>query len=133
MRVVISDPASGKSYQVELGKDMEAQITGKKIGDELDGNLVGAAGYALKLTGGSDTSGFPMRSDVHGTAKKAILTTDGIGFHSSNKGERRRCMVRGNTYSAEIMQINAVVVKTGPVKLDQLFAKKEGKEKENAS
>lgn len=130
MRIVISE-SSGKSYQIELPKDKEAQISGKKVGEELDGNLVGAAGYTLKLTGGSDGSGFPMRTEVHGAARKAVLTSDGVGFNATRSGERRRKYVRGNTYSAEIAQVNVQVKTAGPVPLEQLFPKAEKKEKES--
>ncbi len=128
MRIVISDPSSGKSFQTELEKGKESNIVGKKISDELDGNLVGAAGYTLKLTGGSDGSGFPMREDVAGAVKKTILSTDGIGFHAKNHGERKRIVVRGNTYSQEIVQVNTSVVKAGSAKLEDLFGKKEEKD-----
>ncbi len=131
MRIVISEPTSGKTYQAELEKDKEVNIVGKKIGDELDGNLVGAAGYTLQLTGGSDGSGFPMRVDVYGAVKKTILSTEGTGFHAKRKGERKRVYVRGNTYSADIVQVNAKVTKAGATPLEQLFGKKE--EKKDAS
>jgi small subunit ribosomal protein S6e len=129
MRIVISDTASGKSYQVELSKEQEANVVGKKIGDELDGNLLGAPGYVLELRGGSDGSGFPMRREVYGAAKKNILTTKGVGFHAKRKGERKRRYVRGNTYSAEIVQVNMKVKKAGPSPLDQLFKKEEKESK----
>lgn len=128
MRIVISD-GDGKSYQAELPKDKESVIIGKKIGDTLDGNLIGAAGYSLELTGGSDTSGFPMRSDISGSGRKMVLLSDGIGFNAENDGERRRKQIRGNTYSSEIMQINAKVKQKGASDLATLFPKKENKEK----
>jgi small subunit ribosomal protein S6e len=131
MRIVISETTSGKSYQAELPKEKEANIVGKKIGDELDGNLVGAAGYTLQLTGGSDDSGFPMREEVYGAVKKTILSSDGTGFHAKRHGERKRVYVRGNTYSSEIVQVNTKVIKAGTTPLDQLFKKEE--EKKDAS
>ena len=127
MRIVISE-SSGKSYQAELPKDKEASVLGKRIGDELDGNLVGAAGYTLLLTGGSDGSGFPMRVEVHGSARKQVLLSDGVGFKAENPGERRRKYVRGNTFSAEIVQVNLKVKAAGPTPLEQLFPKAEKKE-----
>ncbi|MEW6723067.1 MAG: 30S ribosomal protein S6e [Candidatus Micrarchaeota archaeon] len=127
MRIVISE-SSGKSYQLELPKDKEANIVGKKIGEELDGNLVGAAGYTLELTGGSDGSGMPMREEVHGSAKKQVLTSEGVGFAAPRKGARKRRYVRGNSFSAEIVQVNTTVKKPGPVPLEQLFPKAEKKE-----
>jgi small subunit ribosomal protein S6e len=128
MRVVISEK-SGKSYQFELPKEKEANLIGKKIGDELDGNLIGAAGYVLTLTGGSDGSGFPMKKEVAGSAKKSTLTTYGVGFKSGEKGERRKKMVRGNTFSSEIVQVNTQVKTPGPTPLEQIFPKTEDKGK----
>jgi small subunit ribosomal protein S6e len=128
MRIVISE-SNGKSHQTEIAKDKEAMIIGKKIGEALDGNLIGAAGYVLELCGGSDSSGVPMRSDVAGSAKKFSLMSDGVGFHASDKGARRRKYVRGGTYSTEIVQVNTKVKQAGASPLDQLFPKQEKKEK----
>jgi small subunit ribosomal protein S6e len=128
MRIVISE-STGKSYQAEIAKDNEAMIIGRKMGESLDGNLVGAAGYVLELRGGSDSSGVPMRGDVAGSAKKFSLMSDGVGFHAADKGARKRKYVRGNVYSAEIMQVNAKVKQAGASPLDQLFPKQEKKEK----
>lgn len=124
MRIVISEPTTGKSYQAEISKDNESAFVGKHIGDSLDGNLIGAAGYVLELTGGSDLAGFPMRKDVAGTARKSILTSDGVGFRATRNGERRRKQLRGNAYSTEIQQVNSVVKQAGATPLEQLFPKK---------
>jgi len=128
MRIVISE-STGKSYQAEIAKDKEALLIGRKIGETLDGNLIGAAGYVLEFTGGSDTSGVPMRSDIAGSAKKFSLMSDGVGFNASDKGARKRKYVRGNTYSSEIAQVNVKVKQAGASPLDQLFPKQEKKEK----
>jgi len=130
MRIVVSDKSSGKSYQAELPAEKEAGLIGKRIGEEIEGNLVGAAGYTLEITGGSDSSGFPMRKDVQGTAKKKLLDSDTVAFKTKRKGERRRKMVRGNALSSDIVQVNMVVTKAGSAPLDQLFPKKEGDGKE---
>lgn len=127
MRLVISDPKTGKSYQTELAKEAETNIIGKKIGDELDGGLVGAAGYTMQLTGGSDNSGFPMRKDITGQRKLRVLLSKGTGFKPKNRGERRRKLVRGNVFSAEIMQVNARLIGGQGQPLEQLFPKKEEK------
>lgn len=130
MRLVISDSKTGKSYQLEVEKGKEVHIVGKKIREKIDGGVFGAAGYQLELTGGSDTSGFPMRSDISGGRKIQSIISDGIGFHASDKGERRKKSLRGNTYSDAIMQVNAKVVEWGPADLATLFPKKEGEKKE---
>ena len=129
MRIVVSDTKTGKTYQKELPKEMEANIVGKKIGDELDGNLIGMAGYKIALTGGSDTSGFPMRKDIAGQRKMRALLSGGTGFNPTENGERRKKLIRGNTFSAEIIQVNAKITGGEGQALDQIFppAKKDDK------
>jgi len=129
MQIIISESKNGKSYKVDIAKEKESDIIGKRIGDKIDGGVFGAAGYELELTGGSDDSGFPMRGDVTGSRKMKALISDGTGFNAKEKGQRRRKIVRGDTYSPEITQVNAKIVKAGPVSLDELFKKEkeEGK------
>lgn len=104
-KLVVSDPATGKSEVIEA-KDTTAQIfVGRKIGDVIDMSTVGQA-YKVKLTGGSDRAGFPMRGDVLGSGKRYVLMTEGTGFRRSVEGEKRRKLVRGNTVSDEIYQLN---------------------------
>jgi len=99
----------GKAKSIEI-KDPKLFL-GLKIGDVIDGKLIGLEGK-IRITGGSDKSGFPMRPDVHGGGKKYLLLTKGIGFRAKEKGERRKKMVRGNTITEEIYQINAVLEKS---------------------
>jgi small subunit ribosomal protein S6e len=107
---------NGKSYQKEL-KDNDAEFfIGKKLGEKVKGNNFGLEGYEFQITGGSDNSGFPMRKDVEGTAKKKILAVKGIGVKPKRAGQRQRKTVRGNTISAEIAQINLKVLKEGKEK-----------------
>ena len=48
-------------------------LIGKTIGETFNGGLVGLPGYELKITGGSDFSGIPMKPSVHGPVKKKLL------------------------------------------------------------
>jgi small subunit ribosomal protein S6e len=108
-KVVVADPKTGKSQSVEL-KDQQAQpLLGLKIGDELDGSLLGLNGK-VKISGGSDKAGFPMRGDVMGGVKKYVLMTKGTGFRSNaGEGQKKRKLVRGNTITDEIYQVNAIL------------------------
>ena len=102
--MTISD-IKGKSQTKEL-KDSDANpLLGLQIGNESDATIVGLAGK-LKITGGSDKSGVPMRGDIHGAARKYVLLTKGVGLSEAEKGERVRKLIRGNTISEEIYQIN---------------------------
>lgn len=136
MKIVIGEPKTAKSYQMELIKDKEPMLFGKHIGEEIDGSMIGAAGYNFKITGGSDKNGFPMKADVGGIGKKKLVIPQGVGFRSAKAGEKKKKMLRGGTVSDEIAQLNVVVIAAGPTALEQLFPKiaaPEGEKKEEKS
>jgi len=91
-------------------------IVGKKIGETFNGALIGLPGYELKITGGSDAAGIPMRYDVHGIVKKHILLSKPPCFHSPREGMKKRKTVRGNEITDDMVQVNCVVVKYGKEK-----------------
>jgi len=105
-KLVISD-TKGRTIDQEL-KDRAAQpMLGSRIGSTIDSSVIGVAGGKLKITGGSDKSGTPMRSDVHGGVKKYVLLSTGVG----NRSEARlRKLVRGNMVTEEIYQLNCMLV-----------------------
>ena len=109
-KIVVSDPKTGKAKSVEVEGDKATPLIGRKIGDLVDGAIVGMPGVKLLITGGSDKDGFPMRPDIHGGVKTRVLLSGGVGFKPKNKGERRRKTVRGNTITEDIMQINVKIV-----------------------
>lgn len=87
-------------------KDSDANpLLGLEIGKEADATIVGLKGK-LKITGGSDKSGVPMRSDIHGAARKRVLLSKGVGLQDAEIGQRVRKLMRGNTISEEIYQVN---------------------------
>ncbi len=128
MKAVISDPKTGKSYQVELDKSKDSLLIGKKIGEKVDGGALGLAGYSLEIRGGSDNSGFPLRKDISGSRKIAPILSGGTGYRVKMKGTRKKKTVRGNTIAADTVQVNFKVLEHGRVKLDELFPAKEKKE-----
>ena len=103
-KLTVSD-VNGKSITKEL-KDSDANtLLGLQLGNETDASIVGLQGK-LKLTGGSDKSGVPMRKDIHGSARKYVLLSKGVGLQAVEIGQRVRKLMRGNTVSEEIYQIN---------------------------
>ena len=105
-KLIVSD-RKGKTIAQEL-KDRSAQpLLGTKVGSIVDSSIVGVAGGKLKITGGSDRSGTPMRADVHGGVKKYVLLPTGVG----NRSEARiRKLVRGNMVTEEIYQLNSMLI-----------------------
>ena len=105
-KLIISD-RKGRTIAQEL-KDRTAQpLLGTKVGSVIDSSIVGIAGGKLKITGGSDRSGTPMRPDVHGGVKKYVLLSTGVG----NRSEARvRKLVRGNMVTEEIYQLNTMLI-----------------------
>ncbi len=108
--LIVSDPSTGKSQKVELEDARMTPLIGKKIGDVVDGAVANMAGYKLKITGGTDKDGIPMRPDIHGSAKSQIILSEGVGFHPKSEGERRRKVIRGNTISSESKFLNLSIV-----------------------
>lgn len=125
-KAVISDKS--KSYQVPIAGDNAGQLINRKIGDEVDGRYVNLPGYKLKITGGTDKDGFPMRRDLTGQRRKKVLITKEVGFKPKHEGVRKKRSIRGNTISQEISQINFKILSHGPKKLEELL-KIEKKEK----
>ncbi|MCP4762702.1 MAG: 30S ribosomal protein S6e [archaeon] len=107
--------AKGLTKVIQL-KDI-SPIVGKKIGEIINGGLIGLPGYELKITGGSDNSGIPMRFDVHGPVKKKVLLASGPCYNPDRSGKKRRKVVRGNEITDDMKQVNMVVEKFGKAKL----------------
>ncbi|MEM5829441.1 MAG: 30S ribosomal protein S6e [Candidatus Aenigmatarchaeota archaeon] len=128
-KFVISDPETRKSYQLEVDQSKVFGLIGKKIGEEFNGDLIGLPGYLLKITGGSDKDGFPMHPSIPGSVKKRVLLSGPPCFHPRKKGERRRKTVRGNTISADIVQINVKITKKGEKPIEELIPIKQKAEK----
>lgn len=109
-KVIISNFEDGKSKTVELEGQNAAPLIGKKIGDVIDGTILGLPNHKLQITGGSDKDGFPMRPDVHGGVRRDVVLSGGVGFKPKREGERRRKKVRGNTITEDIVQINVKII-----------------------
>jgi small subunit ribosomal protein S6e len=105
----------GKTKVIQLQKI--DPLVGKVIGEDINGGLIGLPGYTLKITGGSDFAGIPMKPHVHGPVKRRLLLSKGPGYHPKRKGEKRRKVVRGTEITDDMKQINMVVVKMGKTKL----------------
>lgn len=125
MQVTIGT-SDGETFQQEI--EDTGQLIGKKVGEEFDGGIVGLSGYTLKITGGSDRSGFPMRKSIEGSERKKVLLEDGAGIDEKEDGVKRRKSIRGNTVSDEIQQLNTTVVEEGSKPVEELLGEEEEEE-----
>ncbi len=98
-----------RAWQIRINDERTRRLIGLRIGDVFPGELIGLKNTSLIIRGGTDNSGFPMRPDIMGGVKKKILLSGRPGFHPKERGERRRKMVRGNTITEDIVQINTVI------------------------
>ena len=124
-KAVIADPKTGKCYSKDVSGHHANSLVGKRIGEEIDGIFVGMPGYKLKITGGSDSQGFPMRRDLPGMRRKRILVSYSTGFRPKHPGVRSRRMARGNTVGPDVSQINLRVVKYGAKSVEDSLTEKE--------
>lgn len=123
-KVIVSDPETGTSKVVELEETRATPLVGRRIGETVEGSTVDLPAHKIRITGGSDKDGVPMRPSVHGGVRKNIVISGGVGFKPSDSGQRRRKAVRGNVITEEIVQINAKIVEK-PKKAKEEKAKPE--------
>jgi small subunit ribosomal protein S6e len=98
------------AFQIRVSGAEASRLVGLRIGDKFDGSLIGLNNVQLEIRGGSDLAGFPMRIDISGPVKKYVLLSQGPGFRPKEDGERRRKLIRGDTISEDIVQINTVAI-----------------------
>ena len=114
----------GKSHQKEIKSPEADNLHGKRLGETLDGSIVGLPGYEFIISGGSDKCGFPMRKGIQ-EHRKMVLISGGAGFSGkqrslrkktkprNQKGLFKRRTVCGERITSIIRQINLKVVKEG--------------------
>ena len=121
-KTIVNDVKTGKSYNIAVSGHHANSLIGKNVGEVIDGIFVGLPGYKLKITGGSDGNGTPMRKDLPGNKRRGLLLSEGLGFHEKYPGQRRRVAIRGCTISSEIVQINMAVSEYGPKSIEDTMA-----------
>ena len=106
----------------------------RDVGDKVDGEPIGFAGYEFELTGGSDSAGFPLKKSIRGSGRKTIFTYRGVGFSGRDRwgvmqrGLRVKKAVAGSKITAQTTQVNLKILKEGPQALFTEEKKEEKKE-----
>jgi small subunit ribosomal protein S6e len=119
MKLNISNPKNGMQKMLDIENENELRIFyDKSIKSNVNISSLGPewSGYILKINGGQDKQGFPMKPGVLTNRRVKLLLTKGVigcKGYSMKKGERRRKSIRGCIVSPEIGVLNLSVVKEG--------------------
>jgi small subunit ribosomal protein S6e len=117
MKLNISFPATGCQKLIEVDderklrafyeKRMAAEVSAESLGDEWKG-------YVVRISGGNDKQGFPMKQGVMTNGRVRLLLSDGHSCYRMRRdGERRRKSVRGCIVDANLSVLNLVILKKG--------------------
>ncbi len=118
-KFIIGD-SKGKAWRIEREAEF---LVGKSVGDKVEGKEFGHdyEGYEFEISGGSDTSGFPLYKETEGIGLRRVLFTKGWGMKDPRKGVRLRKTVRGKTISEKVAQINMKIIKHGKKNMEEIF------------
>lgn len=95
------------SSRVFFDKKMAQEVEADTLGDEWKG-------YILRITGGNDKQGFPMKQGVLLPYRVRLLLSDGHSCYRTRRdGERKRKSVRGCIVGPDIAVLSVVIVKQG--------------------
>jgi len=117
MKLNISYPVTGCQKLIEVDderklrsfydKRMSAEVEADALGDEWKG-------YSLRITGGNDKQGFPMKQGVLTAGRVRLLLSKGHSCYRPRRtGERKRKSVRGCIVDANLSVLSLVILKKG--------------------
>lgn len=88
----------------------------KRMGQEVEADCLGDEwkGYILKITGGNDKQGFPMKQGVLTRNRVRLLLSKGHSCYRQRRtGERKRKSVRGCIVDGQLSVLSMAIVKKG--------------------
>jgi len=117
MKFNISYPQNGTQKCVEIDDDNKCRIFyDKRMGTEINADGLGDEfkGYVLKITGGNDKDGFPMKQGIIFNGRTQVLMSKGHSCYRPRRtGERKRKTVRGCIVGPDIRVLAVTIVKKG--------------------
>lgn len=117
MKLNIANPATGQQKLIDLDEERRFRIFfDKKISQEVEADTLGDEwkGYVLRITGGNDKQGFPMKQGVLLPHRVRLLLSDGHSCYRPRRdGERKRKSVRGCIVGPDIAVLSCIIVKQG--------------------
>jgi small subunit ribosomal protein S6e len=117
MKLNVAYPATGCQKLIEIDdehrvrpfydKRMSAEVAADFLGDEWKG-------YVVRISGGNDKQGFPMKQGVLTNGRVKLLLSKGHScFRPRRKGQRRRKSVHGCIVDGSLSVLSLVIVKKG--------------------
>ncbi|KAH0513331.1 40S ribosomal protein S6 [Microtus ochrogaster] len=113
----ISFPATGCQKLIEVDDERKLRtFYEKRMATEVAADALGEEwkGYVVRISGGNDKQGFPMKQGVLTHGRVRLLLSKGHSCYRPRRtGERKRKSVRGCIVDANLSVLNLVIVKKG--------------------
>ncbi|RDD46303.1 40S ribosomal protein S6 [Trichoplax sp. H2] len=117
MKLNIAFPATGCQKLIDIEDEHKyREFYEKRISAEVSAECLGEEwkGYILRITGGNDKQGFPMKQGVLTNGRVRLLLSKGHSCYRPRRtGERKRKSVRGCIVDSNLSVLNMVVIKKG--------------------
>eukprot|EP00088_Acartia_fossae_P037233 TRINITY_DN383_c0_g1_i3.p1 TRINITY_DN383_c0_g1~~TRINITY_DN383_c0_g1_i3.p1 ORF type:complete len:247 (+),score=98.58 TRINITY_DN383_c0_g1_i3:51-791(+) len=117
MKFNVSYPATGCQKLIEINDEHKVRpFYEKRMGQEVEADSIGDEfkGYVVRITGGNDRQGFPMKQGVLTNQRVRLLLSKGHScYRPRRKGERKRKSVRGCIVDSNLSVIAMSIVKKG--------------------
>ena len=117
MKLNISYPANGSQKLIDVEDERKLRVfMDRRMGQEVPADSVGDEwkGYILRITGGNDKQGFPMKQGVMHPTRVRLLLADGHSCYRPRRtGERKRKSVRGCIVGMDLSVLALSIVKQG--------------------
>ncbi|CAH1155159.1 unnamed protein product [Phaedon cochleariae] len=127
MKLNVSYPATGCQKLFEVVDEHKIRIFyEKRMGQEVEADLLGDEwkGYILKIAGGNDKQGFPMKQGVLTNSRVRLLLSKGHSCYRPRRtGERKRKSVRGCIVDGNLSVLALVIVRKGEQEIPDLTDK----------
>jgi len=117
MKLNVSYPATGCQKLFEVVDEHKIRIFyEKRMGAEVEADPLGDEwkGYVLRIAGGNDKQGFPMKQGVLTNGRVRLLLSKGHSCYRPRRtGERKRKSVRGCIVDGNLSVLALVIVRKG--------------------
>jgi len=124
MKLNISNPATGAQKLIDIEDEKKLRtFFDKRISQEVDAGCLGNEwkGYIVRISGGNDKQGFPMKQGILTNNRVRLLMAKGMScYRERRSGERRRKSVKGCIVDSNLSVLSLVIVKKGEQEIDGL-------------